>query len=162
MKKISLYILLWFILASCEKLPPETAKGRDIVACKVNGEIFKSKEKKFFLGASFGASATIMDTVIYIKGSRYHRNENNEMIFIVLYDFRGVGSYFLGGVTINSASYSGENIYNTHYPSTGGTLIVKKFDNKIIAGTFEFTGQNTDGIIGDITEGRFDIEYKPF
>ena len=164
MKKISLYILLWFILASCEKLPPETAKGRDIVACKVNGEIFRSKEKKFFLGPSFGAGAAVGDTLLIIKGSRYHNNNViEEYLSIYIYNFSGSGIYNIGGLTDNIAVYRGNiGFFDRHDQSTGGWLNIKVFDDEIIAGTFEFKAKDMDGIIGDITEGRFDIEYKPF
>ena len=163
MKKIGIYVLVGFILASCEKLPPETARGRDIVACNVNGEIFRSKKKKFFLGPSFGASAGVGDTLVIISGSRYYKNENNSRLYIHIFNFSGKGLYDIGGLSGNIASFHGEmGFFDTHDQDTGGWLNIKVFDDEIIAGTFEFKAKDMNGIVGDITEGRFDIEYKPF
>ena len=164
MKIIGLYILLWFILVSCEKLPPETARGRDIVACKVNGEIFKSKEKKFFLGASFGASAWAGDTLVIIRGSRYHKDDTDELLFLQIRNLASTGIYEIGGVSENYASFQSKEgfSFDRHDSTTGGLLHIKVFDDKIIAGTFEFKAKDMNETVGDITEGRFDIKYKPF
>ena len=45
--------------------------------------------------------------------------------------------------------------------SDSGSLFIKKHDqiNRILSGTFSFTGANSTGEKVNITEGRFDIRY---
>lgn len=93
MKIFCSYILVGFILVSCEKLPPETAKGKNIVACKVNDEIFRSKERKIFMGPSFGAGAWVEDALLVIRGSRYNKDDMDLRLYMQIFNFSGQGLY---------------------------------------------------------------------
>ena len=76
------------------------------------------------------------------------------------YDFK-LNSNFQ---TIKGTAYASYSNGSDAYPklnNENGSLFIKKFDqaNRILSGTFFFTGTNTSGIKISVTEGRFDIRY---
>ena len=76
------------------------------------------------------------------------------------YDFKLSNNF----QTIKGTAYASYRNGSDAYPklnNENGSLFIKKFDqaNRILSGTFFFTGTNTSGIKISVTEGRFDIRY---
>jgi hypothetical protein len=70
----------------------------------------------------------------------------------------------LGPGTVNAFYSVNSDRGINFFPKTTtdtGSLLIKKFDqvNKILSGTFSFSGSGSNGIKVYITEGRFDIQY---
>ncbi|MBA3675301.1 MAG: hypothetical protein H0W75_10185 [Chitinophagaceae bacterium] len=59
------------------------------------------------------------------------------------------------------ASYSNGSDAYPKLNNESGSLFIKKFDqtNRILSGTFYFTGTNSNGVKLSVTEGRFDIRF---
>jgi Family of unknown function (DUF6252) len=168
-------LILLFSFSQCKKnknaepqLPPETTTGAMTFGCKVNGKVFVPRDGRgrpglfcqyVNLGSGPGGGwylnvsadnwqpstpegITIStDSLLIIEGSTYP------------FKYRKKG--FPGVLYSNGSRYDALD-------NNSGELTIRKFDaaNRIISGTFFFTGTNNlNGQTVNITEGRFDIRY---
>lgn len=172
-----IFIATLFVLTqtSCKKLPNETSRGRNILACYVN-------EKKYVargilcigglvcLGSKKdGVNCKIKnDTILTIIAK--DKKNNSDEIKMIIENFKGIGDYvlfcyadtvFSDPFCIPQANYDSYCTDSVHI----GILKVKTFDGakKIIAGTFEFEAFSYyKNEVIKITSGRFDIEYSSY
>jgi len=162
-------VILLSIISSCQKeseiptLPPITMEGKNIMACKINGELFISKGVPTYLnnlGVTFGRYLNSDNSRFY----RIYANVNKpyHSISLYLYDYNSKDTLYFGGdANLNEAKYYNDvnygNTYRTH-SNVSGKLIILKDDIDIISGTFEFEAVNEWYDTVKVTEGRFDIK----
>ncbi|HTM66541.1 MAG TPA: hypothetical protein VL093_09490 [Flavipsychrobacter sp.] len=159
-------ILVLFTLGACNKddgskqqLPPLTQEGKNILACKVNGQVhIYSGKRTTFDDNGVNYDRGIDKVRIAADNSRY--NDNIEIILPYIPDsvMVGVRYYFTENeVASGYASYyvgNGSLVYKTSNKS--GFIQFNRLDENIAAGVFEYIAcHNNDSI--KITEGRFDI-----
>jgi hypothetical protein len=173
-------VMTIFTFSQCKKnkteepqLPPETTTGAMTFGCKVNGQVFLPKDgngrpglfvQYINLGAGVGGGWFLnipaidwktssipginigTDSLLVIEGSTYEFKLSN--------NFQPVKGTAYANYVNGSDAYPKLN-------SESGSLFIKKFDqvNRILSGTFFFTGKNSNGVKINITEGRFDIRY---
>ncbi len=159
-----------FLSAGCKKLPRETHRGRNKMACYVNGEKWVAKDKIFNSsglstigsGVSNGSNPS---AILYGSGNSFNisggsKKENQGGIIINLITFSGVGEYELK-MRGNSESNAKYNYFDYYTDSIHtGMINIKYFTDKVLAGTFSFEAINQIGDIIKVTDGRFDIEYS--
>lgn len=169
MKKHLLYFFLLLCFAcACKKLPKETHKGKDMMACYVNGEKWEAKDRSWGFNINIGTGTTIHNPSV-IKTSSYFsifgsgKKKEQGNIEIQIINFIGVGEYILNDndnplvngfssyVTPDGWGFSTDSIY------TGRVNIKYYEEGKVCAGTFYFEAINRRGETINITEGRFDI-----
>ena len=172
-------ILFCFILfGGCKKetpLPQATQTGANTLGCKVNGKVWVAEDSDEMFNRTFGVEGgyefAYIDTIrnnIWIQARRNDRTFLH--LFVRQVDKPGVYPLRLatGAAPGAIVPYS----YGLYYDSskefmTGpghtGSVTVTRADtvNKIIAGTFEFTGYDpkTKQTIS-VTEGRFDVKTR--
>ncbi len=116
-------------------------------------------------GESYGTS-------LWISGERYIDNDItyvDDHISIDLFNVTGPGTYDLGGISGNVAHYCFDNgtydRWETDYTHTG-SVVITRFDNDVIQGTFSFTGYSFNTITTKtFTAGSFYVrneENYPF
>jgi len=154
-------------------LAPATQTGANTIGCLVNGALFNTSDGFF--------SIKIYDSYAELNNN-YH---------FYLSGYREVQSFVYQSITLQtdslalkegqtfpltkaapgnaSASYDLQNGINNHdtYFTTAanpGTLKITRLDmiNHILSGTFTFDGVNSSGSVIHITDGRFDITYRPY
>ena len=84
--------------------------------------------------------------------------KNPQAFVITWQDFKGVGTYNAADI-ISSANYVAgiTDPLTQGYFAESGTIKVTTYNDKVIAGTFEFEAANTLGEKKQITEGKFSI-----
>ena len=174
MKKIVLLLLIITTLSCCnknddatiiplEQLPPATQIGANTVGCLLDG--------KAFLPGNFNSATNCFYQ--FVNGEYYFalafskRDSENILVGIdVGTNAKQIfqnGSYGLIEHAPNNASAA--FIYGTFENFTDnintGQLKITKLDeiNHIVSGTFWFDVQDTYGVIHQIREGRFDMQY---
>ena len=173
MKNIFILIILSFTIFSCDnddkpsnpidQLPPATQIGANKVGCLLDGKVFIPENAP----NSTNCFYQLVNGEYYFALGFNNRDSNNNIIGInigtnSMQIFQG-GEYQLLEYTSNNASAA--YIYNLteNFTSStnGGLLKITKLDqvNQIVAGTFSFDVQDTDGVIHQIREGRFDMQY---
>jgi hypothetical protein len=177
-KRITGFLLLLVFVASCKKLPEETHKGRNIMACYVNGENWIAKNG-FWPGTShtstswggttsYSPSVVITDNYFKIYGVGKKEYQGAISLYIQKPSFSGVGvyslsphNYSLSGANIkiyNRATYTIRgNDFHTDSIRMGEVNIKYYEEGKLCSGTFNFEAINQKGEIVKITDGRFDI-----
>jgi hypothetical protein len=178
MKHIFLLLLTLF-LGGCSKdddqtinpvdqLPSATQIGANKVGCLLNGEVFLPKgsnplgppimtchyqfvDNGYEFGLGFTNNShgirgiTILTNKLeFVQGQTYViKQEEIE---------NSVYAYFNNGLI-----YFGSNSIKT------GQLTITKLDqvNNIISGTFWFDAENSNGMVVQVREGRFDMQYSP-
>jgi uncharacterized protein YaiE (UPF0345 family) len=142
-----------------DQLPEATQTGENTFGCLINGE-------------PFAISNTNDLVAIFQQGQLQfgaNSEQNNKVISLNL--------SIIDPLEENFNYTLGENFYNTGYSSITDSLICiygfndsiegnisfSKIDNinYIVSGTFEFTTDNDDCEIVNITNGRFDLQYIP-
>ncbi|WP_347156396.1 hypothetical protein [Pontibacter chitinilyticus] len=166
------------LLSSCEeKLPEPTTKGANTFACKVNGKAWIPDAGGSFSGKKLSVlySDLFKPQVNFVLFATRINKEDNTSIQLALEDVRTTGTQYFDFDTNpypNELHYKNHAMYveykpgkasyitNTHYT---GIVNFTRVDtvNHIIAGTFAFTAENTDGSgqVIKVTEGRFDINW---
>ena len=172
-------LLLLFTFSKCKKnkdtpqLPAETTTGAMTFGCKVNGQIFLPKDGNGRPGLYVqyvnlgnvpdGGWHLNIPAVDWQASSIPGINIGTDSLLIAegtTYEFK-LSSNFQ---TMKGTAYANYVVGSDAYPklnNESGSLFIKKFDqtNRILSGTFFFTGTNTNGAKISITEGRFDIRY---
>ncbi len=174
MKKITSILLIAtfiFTFHSCKKADETTPEGGDdtptqeeYVKCKINGVDFLSKDDDPFNHAKIISLGGL--TVYQLRGA----DEATEAIVLGLYDFDGIGVYYVadqdkvtGCQWLTAGPYATYdcNQANAIKGITSGKIEVTFNSAERIEGTFEFTavntGDETDKVT--ITEGEFRLNY---
>ena len=174
----TLLLITFFTFSQCKKdknknleLPPETNTGAMTFGCKVNGKVFVPQDGN-------GKPGLFVQYINYgdVPDGGWHLN-------IPASDFQ---SNPINGVNIETDSLLLQEGINYEFKTTKGnanafyqtafdrgvlvypkldndlgSVFIKKHDkiNRILSGTFSFTGTNSNGEKVNITEGRFDIRY---
>ena len=178
MKNLILLITIALTLSCCDNdddnsgdtLPPATQTGANTVGCLVNGQVFLPKSE--------GINPAVVVNYEFINGDFFFtlrfsdlRNSSNEGVRLRTQrvDLQTGEIYILNMNTIDNGDFSGSgaeyqtslsNEYLTNSSFTG-ELSITRVDtvNSIISGTFWFDAINTNGVIVEIREGRFDYVY---
>ena len=168
MKKKLLLIgfILCFSLTTCRKnqepvLPPETTIGAMSFGCKINGKVFVPKDGRgkpglyvqyVYLDGGWYLNIPAVDWRSSYPILSVHIETDSLLIEEGEYEFKLEKGY-------PSAFYSAETFYILL--ENKGRLNIKKHDltNRILAGTFYFTAENSKGERVEVTDGRFDIRY---
>lgn len=174
MKKIFLLLLTSFAISCCnkdndpqpvselDKLPPATQTGANTFGCLLDGVAFLPdnlpNSTNYFYQFTGG-------NYYFVIGASYHKN--NDLYVVTLrtekkqifqgqtYDlYEWVDGNAIGNYTKNNLE-----LYTSH--SNTGKLTITKLNetNKIASGTFWFDIQDSNGIVHQIRDGRFDIQY---
>ncbi len=169
---------LLFLLSACdEKLPKPSTKGANIFACKVNGKSWIADAGGSFSGKKisivYQSDRSRKSFVLY--ATRIAK-KSNTAIQLALEDLTTTGTQYFA---FDTNAYPGDlqfknhALYSKYEPGTADYITNSKFNgsinitrldtaNHIIAGTFEFTAENTNGS-GEtvkVTDGRFDINWS--
>jgi hypothetical protein len=185
MKKLNRFLicitaLYVFNYSNCKKdntsepqLPPETTTGAMTFGCKINGKVFVPRDGRgkgglepeyVYLGSGPGGGWFLNIPATNWVGSPTEAfNIGTDSLLVTegnTYEFK-LNSNFQ---TIKGTAYASYKNGSDAYPklnSETGSLFIKKFDltNRILSGTFFFTGTNTNGVKLSVTEGRFDIRF---
>jgi len=175
MKKLLIIFLPFYFLAinACsnddkpenpvDALPPITQTGENTFACLVNGKpFFSSRERRAFYTFADGAYT------LGISGSRTDDIGLRSVNLVALDIVEGVteGSFPLTTRASNgySARYTVGGGIDLDVGTTDeapGVLNITRFDLQefIVSGTFEFTVEDDEGNVYEITDGRFDLKF---
>ncbi len=167
-------VMTIFTFSQCKKnkddepqLPPETTTGAMTFGCKVNGKVFVPRDGRgrpglFVEYANLGAG---LGGGWFLNIPAIDQVPANEVGVSIVTDsllvLEGIQYPFTRGKGVAKARYY---VGLDNYPkgdSDTGSLFIKKHDmvQRILSGTFSFTGTNSGGQKVNITEGRFDIRY---
>ena len=168
----SFLALLLFTFSQCKKkteepqLPPETTTGAMTFGCKVNGKVFIPKDGRgrpglycqyVNLGTGPGGGWYLNIPAVDLQVSpNIGISVTTDSLLIqegMVYQFKNTKG--------TAQVFYYQAIEYHKLDNDIGELFIKKFDqiNRIISGTFFFTGTNSTGEKINITEGRFDIRY---
>lgn len=173
MKKLLLLLLTTFALSCCnkdddkpiaeiDKLPPATQTGANTVGCLLNGNAFLpgnfpnttncfyqlvDGEYYFYLNFNNNVSNNFLAISL---GSEAKQIEQNQIFDL----FERVDGNVFGSYTFETL-----NSITTHTHT--GKLTITKLDevNHIVSGTFWFDVIDNNGLVHQIREGRFDMQY---
>ena len=169
----ALMLLLLLTNSQCKKhneepqLPPETNTGAMTFGCKVNGKVFMPKDgngkpglycQYVNLGSGEGGGWYLNIPAVNL---RIRPNEGVSITTDSLLVQEGMTYQFKN----NKGNAQGFYYKTVEYPKTdndSGELKITRFDqaNRILSGTFFFTGTNAStGEKVEVTDGRFDIRY---
>lgn len=174
MKKLLLLLLTTLTLSFCnkdddktlseiDKLPPATQTGANTFGCLLDGQAFIPS----------GGTNPLDCVYQYVNGGYYFglqgnkRNSNNDRITIALGTNNLQIQQGLNYELVEDLDGNAFGIYslspNASYTSTfqTGELKITKLDtvNQIVAGTFWYDVKDQNGIVHQIREGRFDMQY---
>lgn len=170
MKKIISLLIITTFLACCNKddnpiptnpvdqLPPATQTGANTFGCLLDGQIFKPS----LTNNSYQCFYQLVDGEYYflVRGSKNNIGifvgtekrsitEGQTINLIERLDGNGWGTYFLD-----------TNPYTTNVINTGELKITKlDFTNNIVSGTFWYDVKDNQGLIHQIRDGRFDMQF---
>ncbi len=174
MKKLLLLLLTTLTLSFCnkdddktlseiDKLPPATQTGANTFGCLLDGQAFIPS----------GGTNPLDCVYQYVNGGYNFglqgnkRNQNNNLVTIAI----GTDNLQIEqGFTYNLLDEFSGNAFgvyslstNTFYTSTieTGELKISKLDqiSQTVSGTFWFDVKDQNGVIHQIREGRFDMQY---
>jgi hypothetical protein len=168
---------LLFLLAGCQldepldkkvndmdALPEITYEGKNILACKVNGQRFLS-EPEFHVMGTLKPSFTIYqpnDTMLIVDATDFNNMYQSDIIMTSLYrkgqkEFDINFSYDFRKTSFDSGDLPFGHEYDQLLTSEPYYLKLLHLDDKIAVGVFGFSAVNAFGDTVRITEGRFDI-----
>ena len=149
-------------IAEIDKLPPATQTGANTFGCLLDGIAFipdnLPNSKNYFYQFTSG-------NYYFVIGASNHKNNDLNVIRL-----RTEKKQIFQGQTYDlyewndgnaTGNYTKNNIelYTTHL-NTGKLTIIKLDEtNQIVSGTFWFDVQDINGIIHQIRNGRFDVQY---
>ena len=173
MKKTILLLLIITTLSCCNKeddaptspvnqLPPATQIGANKVGCLFDGQVFLpgnqplstncfyqlvNGEYYFYLSFQKYIGSDLVSLILKTEKKQIFQNQLNQLNENI--DGNASGNYLFN---LNNST---TNDINT------GELVITKLDpiNQIVSGTFWFDVEDTNGIIHQIREGRFDMQY---
>ncbi|MDA0198822.1 MAG: hypothetical protein OT643_08580 [Bacteroidetes bacterium] len=177
MKLITLTTLVLAVFIGCGKqpadppqLPPYTQEGKNIFACKINGEVFIAEgtiEKNSFDTKGVESSYRFWsnDTLVELESREeypkkatvyvYFKYTLTKDTFELNQKEKTVGIIYL---PVDDYVFA-DSKFNTDAINKGW-VCVHYAEDKILAGSFEFTAMDSRGELVYITEGRFDISNK--
>ncbi|OIQ18609.1 MAG: hypothetical protein BM557_06700 [Flavobacterium sp. MedPE-SWcel] len=179
MKNIFFTLLILLSLTACnnddnnngstnpvDQLPPATQTGENSFGCLLDGEAFIPRGGTNPLDCVY----QLVDGGYYFGLQGNKRNSNNDLVGISvgtnsLQLFENQTYQLLENTTNNAQGiysfYSSSiNNYYTSQTHTGELTITKlDIENQIVSGTFWFDVQDNDGVVHQIREGRFDMQY---
>ncbi|MBN8835526.1 MAG: hypothetical protein J0H76_14215 [Sphingobacteriales bacterium] len=145
-------------------LPNATTEGKNIFACRVNGQNWISKTSIYNLGGG------VSNDTLYAHGSNPSSTTYYEQYDIAIAGFSYLNNiYLLNDTSIRFAQFSTNN--QCFVPQSGlgvgigknyeGQLTITKLDTttKILSGIFWFNISTDNCDTMKITDGRFDIKY---
>lgn len=138
------------------QLPPLTTEGKNVMGCKVNGNVQIYSGKRTFgndNGVDYNPSSS--KVVIFADNINYH--DEIKITINIPYSSLIIDTpyYFTSETTNNYAQYFPSSA-NFITDNNSGWIRFARLDTEVAAGTFEFTAyHNGDSV--KITEGRFDI-----
>jgi hypothetical protein len=166
-----IYIFFLFVLlltGSCKKeplepqLPPLTQEGKNILACKINGEIFIAEGKIDWntftpRGVNYQFTSDSMINISAKEDEPFEANLSIEFIYQP-----NINNYTLNH-QYRYTDWINKNVENYIFADSDfytdsintGIVNIAYFKNNIIAGTFEFDAIDTRGEVVHVTEGRF-------
>ena len=172
-------ILFCFILfGGCKKetpLPQATQTGANTLGCRINGKVWVAEDSDDLFNRAFGVEGGYQGAIIdSIPNCIWLLARRNDRTFLHLF-VRKVNRLGVYPLNLSTDARPGALVpysYGLYYgsskefmtgPGHTGTVTVTRADtvNKIIAGTFEFTGYDpkTKQTIS-ISEGRFDVKTR--
>lgn len=152
--KTSLFCLLLFTI-SCAKNTeyleaPGNIGGTATFKAKVGGQTIE-------LTKATKAIYNVLDKKT-IEITAY--NDGGKMMGFVIDDFKGAGTYQITETMLTSMSYIGDlQDFDTYYTSTSGKITITTYTDKLIAGNFEFVGNNGTKDVS-ITNGEFSVDLS--
>ena len=171
MKNLSLLFLLAFSLIACnddddnpiseiDKLPLATQTGANTFGCLLDGEVFKPDNlpnstncfyqfengEYYFTVSAARNNANTIATGISLKTEMKEIQEGNTYDLVEPNPNEAYGLYSYGYLYYTSQIHTGK-------------LTITKLTNQIVSGTFWFDVQDTNGVVHQIREGRFDMQY---
>ena len=170
--KLTAIMLLLIVSAnSCERedestLPPETQEGKNTFGCYVNDTLFVKVKR--FSNPTLEAKYSHVIFIEHFEKKKLHvrcKSIHGFMDLIIDNPREGDNILSIGSFIFNNHEFASEN---------SGQVYITKFDtiNRIVSGTFEFTGRNaifhpdTIQYVGDLTaqvkKGRFDVKLNIF
>ena len=150
MKKLFLYITLLFALTSCQ----------DNVT--FNSPSFQGQKDNVFWRA-VDSKATLASGFLTIEGLT-----RNEKVSLKT-SSTNKGTYFLGTITSNTATYiltdtNGTITFTTGFGVGEGQIVITEYDavNKTVTGTFKFNAENVDNnpLAGSVLNFQYGHFYK--
>lgn len=162
---------IFFFFTSCqkEKLPKLTEEGKNTFGCKINGKNWVPHGRGGLSGIG-PTSGGFINNINTIFITAYNDNESVEFYLKNVFN---TGEYLLNFTTVprpdniypeNYGLYmNGDDNHESDFITTSeytGKVTILNLDttNKIVSGTFEFTGVDKAGKIDRITDGRFDMK----
>ena len=175
MKKLLSILMFASIFIACNKdddpkptnpidqLPPATQTGENTFGCLLDGEVFKPG----FYNNSYNCYYQFLDGEYYFAVGASKKNNDNLLIGLAL---RTEKKQILQGELYNlvelidgeaSASYTiGLNSFRTSQMNSGELKITKlDFTNNIVSGTFFYDVKDSQNIVHQIRDGRFDMRF---
>jgi len=173
LKRILLLLITTFALSSCDKdndkpqnpldkLPPATQTGANTFGCLLDGNVFKPSNAPNSINCFYQLVSGEYYFLVSVQ-----RTINYNLVSIVLKTDKK--QIFQGGIyqlyENIDGNASGNYLFNLDISSTTltntGELKITKLDlvNQIVSGTFSFDIEDTNGVIHQIREGRFDMQF---
>jgi hypothetical protein len=149
-----------------DQLPPATQIGANTFGCLLDGEVFLPGDGQNPLDCVYEFANGVFNLGLQAN----KRNENNYVVWIGLkakeFELEENQTYNLleeGNPTNGYGVFGLAGSYSYTTQNYSGKLTITKLDleNKIISGTFFFDIQDFTGKIRKITEGRFDMQFRP-
>ena len=172
--QLNIFLILVISVIGCKKattsnpvvehLPPETQNGKNTFGCLLNGKVWVPYKTDFTRKLEVWYDQYYHLGTLRIIAER-RKNGSDQSITIAMDSLNHIGHYSLNDR--KSKIYYDDLIKNCIYDSfdtsvlkTGNLNITKlDFQNRIIAGTFDFTLIKTGCDTIRATEGRFDVKY---
>lgn len=176
MKKLFIILVIALTLNSCDKdndnppptnpvdqLPPPTQIGANKVGCLLDGKVFlpdnaqNSKicfyqlvNGEYFFALGFNKRDTNYNLIAINIGTNSKQIFQGEEYQLVEYLPNNASAAYIYNLN--------ENFTSLNYT---GKLVITKLDftKNIVSGTFWFDVKDSDGIIHQIREGRFDMQF---
>lgn len=164
LKTVLLALLICSLSLACKKdsMPKPTQTGANTMYAKVNGQ---SWQPKGCISCSEAFQIGYDDRINF--GLTGQNNDQGISITIVLRNLKTVGTYELSSTDMNFGNLNNTTSNHGVFVTTKlrkGSVTITKLDlaNKIIAGTFSFTGEdeNNPAKTISVTDGWFDGKYR--
>lgn len=154
-------------ISNTEQLPDATQEGKNTCGFLINGKVWIPKGSSGLnSNMSWYYDAGLNGGSFNLVGRRYVTNENFTGFSISMNGFNKSGFYELNKDSSKAGRFANPDIYCSYWWSDtiknhNSFVTISKFDiqNRIIAGTFEFTLYKPGCDTVRITQGRFDIKY---
>lgn len=163
------------IFLSCEKndLPKITSEGKNTFGMLVNGENW-IPQMSGIIHLEEGPINVHYDKSKYYLSIRALNLKKNEQVYFYFHDIIKPGNYHFSYrnklpidpsfTCVDSTRFEINNVCNNSFKLRNideSSLILTKLDtiNKIVSGTFSIRLFNSENIMIDINNGRFDLTY---